>query len=73
MIQSFATSKKEEGRFIKLHGIGQRFSLGNLRMAIYQIDLFGKLSCISLFRQSCQVKRKQNVFNLMLIEVLFIS
>ena len=69
---SFETTKKE-ARFIKLHGSGQRFDGQNLRMAIYELDLFGKLSVVSLIRQSCHVKRKSNIFNVILVEMITIS
>lgn len=70
--QSFKTTKRE-ARFINLHGIGQRFGGHNLRMAIYQIDLFGKLSGISLFRQSCHVRRRGYILDLILIEMITLS
>ena len=67
--QSFAITKNE-ARFIKLHGIGQRFGGENLRMAIYELDLFGKLSGISLFHRSCQVRRKSLTFVITFIEII---
>ena len=71
-IHSFET-KKKEARFIKLNGFEQRFGGGDLRMVLYQIDLFGKLSVVSPIRQSCQVRRKPQIFSLMLNEIFFIT
>ena len=67
--QCIETTKKEV-RFIKLHGAGQRFGGGNLRMAIYELDLFGQLSGLSLFRESCKLRRKENFLSIILIEIL---
>ena len=69
MTQSFTTTKKE-ARFIQLHGKGQRFGGENLRMAIYQMDLFGKLSGVSLFRQTCKERRKAQLLCLILCELI---
>ena len=71
-MQSFSITKKE-ARFIKLHGVGQRFGGGDLRMAIYQMDLFGNLTGVSPFRQTCHARRKTLLLNVIFIEIITLS
>ena len=68
MMSSFKTPKKI-GRYIKLHGIGQRYD-GGLRMAIYGLDFFGRLFGVSPIRQSCQIRRKGSFLCFIFCEII---